>query len=368
MRGQTLRRALAVVGSGVVMAFSAGAAHSQGDPPAPEQLSKLSFSRSFAGQLAPPLPAECERRALKTSCGNLIDSGEAVWQRGPYSSLWVRLSCSLPAAPCSELRAHVDAALTAQAAMRAPVYVTLPESSLNGEHIECLLRAGFAFHHYRSNVRALHPGVRAACNTFLPHRKPDAVSLYTTHGRRGPAMTPCLRIRPLLKAQVHARSHAWSRAHMHTHTHKHSLAHAAHSCSRTNSIIFTSRMHTPTHARVARTYAQVHSQAQALRITLAPRWFVILSLCSCLGFSYYPSQIFPIRVFFHKEDCCFLQEQSCFHRTSGQCCSSGSMACGSLPLALLTLARASCAQLCSTRLSRVEKAVSIIRFFLPPGT
>ncbi|KAL3928072.1 MAG: hypothetical protein SGPRY_002549, partial [Prymnesium sp.] len=157
------------------MAFSAGAAHSQGDPPAPEQLSKLSFSRSFAGQLAPPLPAECERRALKTSCGNLIDSGEAVWQRGPYSSLWVRLSCSLPAAPCSELRAHVDAALTAQAAMRAPVYVTLPESSLNGKHIECLLSAGFAFHHYRLNVRALHPGVRAACHTFLPHRKPDAV-------------------------------------------------------------------------------------------------------------------------------------------------------------------------------------------------
>eukprot|EP00327_Prymnesium_parvum_P034101 CAMPEP_0195608496 /NCGR_PEP_ID=MMETSP0815-20121206/8770_1 /TAXON_ID=97485 /ORGANISM="Prymnesium parvum, Strain Texoma1" /LENGTH=331 /DNA_ID=CAMNT_0040748349 /DNA_START=42 /DNA_END=1037 /DNA_ORIENTATION=- len=135
----------------------------------------LEFKRSHQGQLAPPYPSAEQLVAGCTECGGVRTNEHAILQRGPYMGLWIRTRAS---ASSAGLFALVDDALVEQAAVPAPVYVTLLERGLQPGLIEALLARGFAYHHFRSQEHTGHGG------EFVYYKWPDgshdAVPAYAT--------------------------------------------------------------------------------------------------------------------------------------------------------------------------------------------
>jgi len=92
--------------------------------------------------------------AGRTETGRLIRVGGAVLQRGPFHSLWIRVGGDarrkVSAGALEEL---VSTSLSDQAALKVPgaVYVALDERSISSEHVQCLHRCGFRFHHHRTS-------------------------------------------------------------------------------------------------------------------------------------------------------------------------------------------------------------------------
>ena len=80
-----------------------------------------------------------------------------MYQRGAFSSMWIRVGCA-PDLPdnlvsASALDELVSAALAKQCALPKPgaVYVALSERSIDAAHVRCLLDKGFRFYHHRTS-------------------------------------------------------------------------------------------------------------------------------------------------------------------------------------------------------------------------
>ena len=127
----------------------------------------LDFKSTFRGQLGPPRPTAKALEAGTTATGRLLSQEGAVLQRGPFHSLWIRVGGS--EVSTAALEDLVSNALEDQAARKVPgaVYVALDERNVASEHVRCLHRCGFRFHHHRTSTEA------AAEAEFVYYRWPD---------------------------------------------------------------------------------------------------------------------------------------------------------------------------------------------------
>ena len=145
--GRALRRGLAL-GSGVAAATLTGRiSRASGAVPTDD----LKFKSTHVGQLGPPRPSVKQIEEGVTACGNLSSGEGIVMQRGPFGSIWIRPDCV--SGSLSGLLSCVEETLASQAKIPAAVYVALPEQNLERAHIRSLLDRGFAYHHYRAQVR-----------------------------------------------------------------------------------------------------------------------------------------------------------------------------------------------------------------------
>ena len=127
----------------------------------------LDFKSTFRGQLGPPRPTAKALEAGTTATGRLLSQEGAVLQRGPFHSLWIRVGGS--EVSTAALEDLVSNALEDQAARKVPgaVYVALDERNVASEHVRCLHRCGFRFHHHRTSTEA------AAEAEYVYYRWPD---------------------------------------------------------------------------------------------------------------------------------------------------------------------------------------------------
>ena len=116
---------------------------------------KLAFKSAFGGQFTAPRP---EAGAATTATGGVAYASGIAWQRGAFSSWWLRLGvgpyAEMPT--IATLNVALDAVLARASATGGnvhagtAVYVGLPELAADPDTIRTLYARGFRYHHYHA--------------------------------------------------------------------------------------------------------------------------------------------------------------------------------------------------------------------------